>query len=315
MSHKDIMGWGDVLLLIVLVALLGFAGKFFYQEYYDISSLAESYVADNSKSVEGLTQQSKQFYPGMRFPEKNIGYEFADECDDVRKENVRRAFEIIDEKSVLSFSEDSGSEKVYVLCSKIAPKAEDKDHFIAGEGGSTKILNASKFYIIKEAQIALYRDEKCETPNIALHEILHALGFDHNSNEESILYPITSCNQEIDDDIINSINNIYNIRSLPDLAIMKIDLNKTGKYLNFEMVLGNQGLQDYGKSVLKVYGDEEKIGKFDIDKIEIGHSKVFSVTNLRVSNDLKIVRFEVESDSSLNELETGNNQASISLKG
>lgn len=308
------MGWGDIILIIVLIGALGFAGNIFYEEYYNITSQAESYIADNSNSLEGLTQNSKQFYPGMRFPEKSIGYEFADECDDLRKENVRKAFEILDDKSLLSFNEGSGNEKIIILCSKMAPSSENKGHFIAGEGGPTKILNATKFYIIKESQIELYRDEKCETPNIALHEILHALGFDHNSNEKSILYPVTSCEQEIDDSLINSINNLYTIESLPDLSIVKVDLNKTGRYLNFEVVLGNQGLKNYGKSELKVYGDEKEIGKFNIDEIELGHSKIFSVTNLRIASDVKIVSFEVESSLSRNEMSKENNRVSLVLE-
>ncbi len=308
------MGWGDLILIIVLIGALIFAGNMFYEEYYDITSQAESYIADDSKSLEGLTQQSNQFYPSMRFPDKEIGYEFADECDDLRKENVRKAFSIIDEMSVLSFSEEGDKEKISILCSKIAPRTEDKGHFVAGEGGPTKILNASVFYVIKEAQIELYRNEKCETPNIAIHEILHALGFDHNSNEESILYPITSCQQEIDDSLINSINHIYSIESLPDVSIVKVDLNKTGRYLNFEIVLGNQGLKDYEESQLKVYADEEEIGNFKIDKIEIGHSKIFSVTNLKISREAKKISFEIESSLTINELNKENNKAIINLE-
>ncbi|MEK6910626.1 MAG: matrixin family metalloprotease [Nanoarchaeota archaeon] len=308
------MGWGDLILVIVLLGALLFGLQFFYNEYYNVDSLTESFVADNPETLSGLTEQSKQFYPGMRFSEKEIGYNFADECDDLKKENVRKAFSILDARTIVSFSENADIEGISILCSKIAPKAEDKGHFVAGEGGPTKILNASVFYIIKEAQIELYRDEKCETPNIALHEILHALGFDHNSNEKSILYPITSCEQEIDDALINSINALYKIESLPDLAITKVDLNKTGRYLNFEIVLSNQGLQNYGESKLFVHGGGEQIGEFKIDEIEVGHSKIFSVTNLKISNDANIVSFEVESSVSRNEMNMNNNKVSINIQ-
>lgn len=308
------MGWVDVILIIVLFGALLFGLNFFYDNFYNVDSLTESYVADNPLPLDRLTQQSKQFYPNMRFYQKEIGYNFANECDDLKKESVRKAFSIIGERTIISFSENAGIDGVSVVCSRIVPKAEDEGHFVAGEGGPTKILNASVFYIIKEAQIELYRNEKCETPNIALHEILHALGFDHNSNENSILYPITSCNQEVDDSLINSINSLYGIESLPDVSISKVDLNKTGRYLNFEIFLSNQGLNDYGESRLFVQADGKQIGEFKIDEIEVGHSKIFSVTNLRISNEAKIVSFEVESSLSRNERSKDNNKVSINIQ-
>lgn len=308
------MGWGSVVFLLVLVGCFSLGLYLFYNEMYNVNSQVQTFVADNPAVLTGLTGQSKQFYPNMRFADKKISYSFADDCDDLKKASVRQAFSILDEKSIIEFYEGSGTDGIAVYCSQMAPKSEEKDHFVAGEGGPTKILNASVFYIIEQAQIELYRDEKCATPHVSIHEILHALGFDHNNNEKSILYPVTSCDQEIDNQIIDTINNLYSVKSLPDIAISKIDVNKTGRYLNFEITLSNFGLKDYENSVLTISDDSGKIGEFNIDKIEIGHAKIFTVTNEKISNSAKEVTFEIKSDISKEELKTDNNKISISLQ-
>lgn len=306
------MGWLDIFVIMVLIIALAFGAYFFYNEIYNPAKSSGGYLAENQEMFINLPQQSKQFYPGMRFPEKKIAYNFADECDIRKKTNVRTAFSILDERTTLSFYE-SLEKGISVLCSKSAPKSEDSSHFIAGEGGPTKILNASTFYIIEGARIELFREERCENPNIALHEILHALGFDHNNNDVSIMYPVTSCKQEIDDSIINTINYLYNIESLPDMAISKINLNKTGRYMNFQITLNNYGLADYKDSILKVYADEEKIEEFEITNIELGHAKIFTATNVKAGGSTKVVRFEIVSKNNQRELRKDNNSVSISL--
>lgn len=308
------MGWGSVIFLVALLTCFSFGFYLFYNEMYNVDSQAQIFVADNPEVLQGLSQQSKQFYPAMRFPDKRISYGFADDCDDLKKANVRESFSILDEASIIEFYEGSRNGGIEVYCSQMAPKSEDKGHFVAGEGGPTKILNASVFYIIQQAQIELYRDEKCETPHVAIHEILHALGFDHNNNEKSILYPITSCEQEIDSQIINTINNLYSVKSLPDIAISKVDVNKTGRYLNFEITLSNYGLKDYENSILTISDNSEKIGEYNIDKIEIGHAKIFTVTNQKISNSAQSVIFEIKSDVSKDELNIDNNRVGIALQ-
>ena len=112
-------------------------------------------------------------------------------------------------------------------CSDITPEPTQKDHFVAGEGGPTLVINTTVYAIILEGKIALYRHEICDEPQIALHELLHALGFDHNSNSKSIMYPITNCAQELDDYIVQTINQLYSVPSRGDLLIEEIDANKS----------------------------------------------------------------------------------------
>jgi hypothetical protein len=46
-------------------------------------------------------------------------------------------------------------------------------------------------------------------PSVEMHEILHALGFGHSPDEESIMYPYTNQVKEIDKEIISCILHTY----------------------------------------------------------------------------------------------------------
>ena len=145
-------------------------------------------------------------------------------------------------------------------------------------------------------KISLYRPENCDKPQVAMHELLHALGFDHNNNEKSIMYPLTSCNQELDQDIISEINYLYADPSYADLLIEDLQANKSGRYLGFEIIVSNVGLLDSEDSKLVVYAENEIIKEFDLNELRIGTRKILTVSNIRVPRDFEFLKFEVVSD-------------------
>lgn len=302
------MGLGNVILLIVLLGAFGYGAYMFYDAYTNQTSFSQNFVA-NSPEVLKLPDYSKQFYPNMRFSESRLSYHIEEVCDDSKRKSAREAFALIDLMTIISFHEVNTDGDIEVICSKNAPFTEKKDYFVAGEGGPTKILNASAFYVIKKAQIELFKDETCDKPNVAIHEIFHALGYDHTKNSDSIMYPVTNCKQAIDEELIASINSLYSITSEPDLAISKVDLNKTGRYLNFEVVVNNFGLRDSLNSTLYASSSGEKVGEFTLDEIKAGHAKVFTVTNLKIPGDASEILFEVKSSDGQSEMKLDNNVA------
>ena len=62
--------------------------------------------------------------------------------------------------------------------------------FIAGEGGPSNITKSGDFSVITHGSILLIKESKCERPNIAIHELLHALGFDHSENPNNHSNPL-----------------------------------------------------------------------------------------------------------------------------
>ena len=261
-------------------------------------------------NISSLSENSSQFYSNMRYVEKNISYAISQKCSDKKQQDFKEAVSILEEKTILKFYE-SQSPEIIVTCSNIAPEPEEEGHFVAGEGGTTTIINASRYAVITLGKIALYRPETCETPQIAIHEILHALGFDHNNNTKSIMYPFTKCDQEIDKSIIEEIKKIYAQPPAADLVIEKLQANKSGRYVNFETTVANNGLKLVEESSLILFVDGELIKSFNLEELDIGSKRNLRVENLRVPRNTKQIKFRVQTQTP--EISKANNEAELKI--
>ncbi len=314
----------EMLLIFLLVAALAFGINLFMESLPGKSVQYKTYSADvpNPEVIAGLNGKSAQFYPNMRYGSKNISYRLESTCPPSRWTDTQRAFEILSQKTILQFyySKDA-SEKpdITIQCSEIVPSEIEyqriKGHFIAGEGGPTEILvNASAYgTIILGGNISLYKDERCGEPQIAIHEILHALGFDHNNNSDSILYPISSCTEEIDQDIVDELNRIYSIEPDPDLRIDRIEANKTGRYLNFVINVSNRGLANAKEAYLNVYSGGELAYNYTLGGVEVGEMHKLQVQNVRVSSDSESIVFQISLGKDEMDMNEANNRVEISL--
>ncbi|NCO11055.1 hypothetical protein CO038_02645 [Candidatus Pacearchaeota archaeon CG_4_9_14_0_2_um_filter_39_13] len=320
-----------IFFLLFLVAVLGAALYFLYQnlpgEIQELKpinggsgneNLGGEFFTDSNYSV------SRQFYPNMRFPDKEISYHLSPDCDPERESDVLEAFSILEAETVLSFQESQENEaQIRILCSDIAPEPEDEGHFIAGEGGPSEIVNTSLYSVIFTGKMSLFRQDKCETTHVALHEVLHVLGFEHNNNPKSILYPTLDCEQELDQYLIDEINELYSREGLADLKIKEVDATKSGRYLNFKIRVVNQGLKKVNGAKLKVYGDGEIIEFRDsetdrdlpylnLGEVEVGTTKIFTVDNARLSGrGVEEIVFVVDEDNEIEELFENNNRIKL----
>ena len=305
--------FSNVIILLFLCALLIFGlysmylnlpiGTKIYKPFSgNVSYLPEIVINGSGEVV--------QFYPNMRYSDRIISYKIESACSEKKSNDIVMAFAAISEKTILSFYQSDDNPEIKVLCSDIAPLAEEKGHFVAGEGGPSEIINTTKFSVILSGKIALYRENKCDKPNVAIHEILHALGFDHINSLKSILYPITSCDQQIDLWVVDHINKLYSIDSLPDLAIDALDASSEGRYLNFNINILNIGLAKSSWAELNLYSDNEKIANFSLGDVEIGEKRILMVENLRLPSREDNIMFVVESSS--RELTLDNNRIEVS---
>jgi hypothetical protein len=303
------MRFVDFLILLVLFAFL-LAGVYFLWLNLPTESLDfEQYHANISQQ---LPYESSQFYTSMRYVDKKISYYLSNTCGAKKKKDFKEATKILEAKTILNFEQSTSTDsEIEVTCSNIGPEPTEKGHFVAGEGGPSVIINASIYSVILSGKIALYRVEECEEPQIALHELLHALGFDHNSNQQSIMYPITNCEQSIDQEIIEEINFLYNQESAADLIIESVTANKSGRYLSFEASIANYGLQDVKSSTLNLIIDNKIIKTFTIGNLDIGAKRNLSVVNLKIPKNTEKITLEVE--TSQKEITEKNNQATIKI--
>ena len=157
------------------------------------------------------------------------------------------------------------------------------------------------------------KDSDCEKPNIAIHELLHVLGFDHSENPKNIMYEISRCDQTIGDDIIVFINEIYSIPSYSDLLFENASASMHGKYLDINFSIRNNGLKDSEESVVKIIADGKEVEEIEIPSIEIGYGRKVSIVNIWIKQiDVKNIEFIIESD--FEELDKSNNKVSFEIK-
>lgn len=298
----------DVLIFILLFSLVGIGSYILWLNFPSGETKYENYLREISLE---LNDSDMQFYPNMRYRDRTISYRISDSCNLNRKQDTENSFNILTEETILEFVSVDDLAEIEILCSDIAPEPEEEGHFVAGEGGPSEIINVSNYAVIFSGRVSLYRENNCNKPNVALHEILHALGFDHNDNSKSIMFPLTKCDQELDNYIINEINRLYIADSRPDLVVEKVTANRTGRYLNFDVEIGNFGLKDSRGARLVVYVGKEFIKSFDLEDIEIGTRKILGVENLRVPRKSDVITFIVESFEQ--ELNDKNNVAEIKL--
>ena len=250
----------------------------------------------NLSFASGVYSNTSQFYPRMRYKDKEISYWVDDSCDSKKKDSIFGAlFRLMDETDlVFKQSDDEEDSEIEYLCSREPSQERDSEYYVAGEGGPIKIINTSNYFIILKGEVVLYSDETCPEAQVALHETLHALGFDHNKNESSILYPITNCKQVFDNYLIDEINGLYSEDSLPDLIIESLKANRTGDYLNFEASISNIGLDDANGAFLVILEEEgDEVKEFDLKDIEVGVRRKLSVENLKLSSDNRKLVFKV----------------------
>jgi hypothetical protein len=106
------------------------------------------------------------------------------------------------------------------------------------------------------------------------------------------MYPITECNQEMNDDMIQAIDQLYGIKTSPDLGIEFVKANQTGKFLNFYITISNYGLRDASDASLEIFADDQSVREFELGSIKLGTKKFLNVQNMKIDeSNTEIVKF------------------------
>jgi len=302
MNWKIIFSFVFSFFIIVLLFLYWFAPL----ETFEF----ETHMDNSNFSIGDSELKNMQFYPQMRYPNSKISYKIYD-CSLQKQNDMQRAFEILENLTMLEFYPVLEKEEISVFC-------EDKNRieeglFIAGEGGPVNITKTSNFNVIRKGKILLIKDFKCDIPNVALHELLHTLGFDHSSNKNNIMYETTKCGQTIGYQIPNLINKLYSVKSSSDLSFEEISALMHGKYLDANISIRNNGLKKTKNFKIVLYGNEKIIKEIEIEGLEIGYGKIINLENMWVPQlSINELTFKINYD--FEELSKGNNVAVLKIE-
>lgn len=301
MGGKTIIG---VLFLIAVIALINI---YYFIPFTEIEFIYKPLNYNFTLNGSG----DMQFYPNMRFKSNSISYSIEDDCSLKKQNDMRRAFEIVENLTLLEFYEVDSNEEITITCNETT--RFEGNMFIAGEGGPTKIFKAGNYNVILNGMVLLIRDSQCERPNIAIHELFHVLGFVHSNNKNNIMYNFTKCKQIISDDLVDSIEELYSYPSLPDLTFENVSAVMHKLYLDMEINVRNIGLMDSSETIIIIKGDGKVIKEVKLKELELGSGIVISLTNILViSRDLE--QLELIIDYPYSELDKTNNNILLKIK-
>jgi hypothetical protein len=286
------MGRGvEIFVLLVLIVVIIGLGGFVWLNTPKTPVTFEG-GTENTENLD-FGKNELQFYPNMRYGNASIRYWINSSCPIVRQRDIEEAFSIIERETMLRFVHNNANPEISVFCAKELPEPDEQGYFVAGEGGPTKVINTTKFALILSGAVSLYKAEKCETPNIAIHEVLHALGFEHSNDRNSIMYPVSSCEQRIIKNVKDEIGRLYSMPSDAEIILEKIKATKSGRYINFDISVKNVGLKDLKSASLRVIADNTEVKSFELGDILIGSSKMLNVENLKGPMMFNEVEFSV----------------------
>ena len=302
------MRWKFILTLIFIVLVVGLLVVYWFIPYntIDFGATSGNY---NFNSGDNNDTTGMQFYKNMRFPESNISYRIND-CNIQKLNEMEEAFEIIANSTVLEFYPVNFEEEISITCDSDV-KVEG-NLFIAGEGGPTNITQLENYNLILHGQILLIKNSNCQRPNIAIHELLHVLGFDHSENSNNIMYPISKCKQVIGEDTIYLINELYSVPSYPDIVFENISAVMHGKYLDVNLSMRNNGFKKSPTSQIFIYADDKFVEAVTLEQLDPGYGKIIMLTNhIILKLNIKELRFVINTD--FEELNKTNNELNLKL--
>jgi hypothetical protein len=294
--------------LNVLIVLMFFAFAIYFFVPFN-GDKSKYFPVNYNFSLDASEDSTLQFYPNMRFPTNQISYRIF-ECPPEKESQMIEAFEILQNRTILEFYAFEYGEDILITCSDEI-QIED-GLFLAGEGGPTSITVAGEFNVIFQGKILLIEESKCEEPSVAIHELLHVLGFNHSTNPNNIMYEINYCRQTISDDILDYINKIYSIPSQSDLAFENISVISHGRYLEANVTIRNNGLTHSGESNLIILVDGKEIKEMVIPPLEIGYGRKTSFLVWVPQISVNEVEFVIDND--FPELDKLNNKILFEIK-
>jgi hypothetical protein len=287
-------------MLFVLVVLF-LLGIYYFSPYNGV----ELSIEPRNYNFSLNDDTGMQFYNNMRFPTTNITYLIDDGCSLKKSQDMRDAFDIIESLTPLNFIASKLNQQISITCNETSKYK--KGMFIAGEGGPSKIVRSGEYNVILAGTILLIKDSNCERPNVAMHELLHVLGFEHSSNPNNIMYNFTKCSQVIGDDTVDLIKELYSEPPLPNLMFEDVSADINKRYLNLNASIRNAGLaKTPTSSKLLININNKTVKEMDVQEMVIGNGITITLSNLFIKT-LSFEEIELVLDNDFEEMKKQDN--------
>lgn len=295
---------------LIVMIIAGLLAYYFFQPFTSLEFIPNG--GNSNFSINSSVPMDMLFYPNLRYSTPDITYNIdMSLCTLQKQDDMVRAFDIIQNLTILKFSQTDSNPDIQVTCdSKVVV---DANYFVAGEGGPSKIIKSGDLNVIVNGEILLLRDSNCPNPNVATHELLHALGFNHSINSNNIMYPVTTCRETIGEDIPVLINTLYSVPSYSDLSFENISAAVHGRYLDTNFTVVNHGLIGSGNSEVIISSNGNEISRETIQPLDIGTGIIFTSQNILLK-DINIAELDYTLQSDFNEISKANNQLVLKIK-
>lgn len=304
----------NVFLLFLLIISLGiFLGALYFLY---LNTPGEPQSLDIQTTTFENFSDTIQFYPNMKFNHNQISFTINPNCNqEQQKKMVAALGELSNKVNSIIFKEVLMDPDIEITCS---PETEEsninKNYFIAGEGGAKEIVQTGRYNIITNGLILLYQNQKksieCNSPNTEIHEIIHVFGFGHSDNKNSLMYPILeSCEQKLDESIIEELNRLYSEENLPDLYFEEAKATRKGRYLDFNITIKNSGAIDAKDNNLVILDQGEVVETRPLGEIKYGAGIFLETENLRLINrNSNEIQFIIDYNNMIKEIDKMNNK-------